>query len=96
MRADKSLRRVGAVHVASGAAMAGYEIHIGRTEGPDRARPFARVGGQDEGARSADGRVQGSYLHGMFAEDGFRRAFLAGFGCRGRAAVLRAGGGGGA
>jgi adenosylcobyric acid synthase len=33
-----------------------------------------------EGALSADGRIMGSYLHGMFAEDGFRRAFLAGFG----------------
>ena len=80
MCADKSLDRVAAVHVASGAAMSGYEIHIGRSEGPDRARPFARIGGEDEGARSADGRVQGSYLHGMFAEDAFRRAFLTGFG----------------
>jgi adenosylcobyric acid synthase len=28
----------------------------------------------------ADGRVMGSYLHGMFTEDAFRRAFLAGLG----------------
>ncbi|RFU11777.1 cobyric acid synthase [Rhodobacteraceae bacterium W635] len=80
MRADKSLSRVQAVHVASGAAMSGYEIHMGHTQGPDRARPFARVDGQDEGARTADGRIAGSYLHGMFVEDGFRRAFLNGFG----------------
>jgi len=80
MTGDKSLTRVAAVHAGSDTAMTGYEIHIGRTDGPDRARPFARVAGQDEGARSADGRVQGSYLHGMFAEDGFRRAFLDGFG----------------
>ncbi|MGI3184189.1 cobyric acid synthase [Nioella aestuarii] len=80
MTGDKSLTRVDATHEATGAGMKGYEIHIGRTDGPDRARPFARVSGNAEGARSADARVQGSYLHGMFVEDGFRRAFLDGFG----------------
>jgi adenosylcobyric acid synthase len=80
MTPDKRLTRTRATHAASGAAMAGYEIHIGRTEGPDRARPFAFVDGAPEGAVSADGRIMGSYLHGMFAGDDFRRAFLAGFG----------------
>ncbi|WP_299724316.1 cobyric acid synthase [uncultured Tateyamaria sp.] len=80
MTGDKRLTTVGAVHVPSGQPFDGYEIHIGRSEGGDRARPFARVGGQDEGAISADGRVAGSYLHGMFRDDGFRRAWLAGFG----------------
>ncbi len=79
---DKRLTRVQAVHAASGAAMQGYEIHIGRSDGPDRARPFAHVDGVAEGARSADGRVTGSYLHGMFADDGFRAAFLAGLGAQ--------------
>ncbi|MFC2969102.1 cobyric acid synthase [Acidimangrovimonas pyrenivorans] len=77
---DKRLTRVEAVHAASGARMRGYEIHIGRSEGPDRARPFAKVAGAPEGAVSADGRIAGSYLHGMFGEDAFRRAWLAGFG----------------
>jgi len=76
MRPDKHLTRVEAEHVATRTRMSGYEIHIGETEGPDRARPFARVGGVDEGAVSVNGRVMGSYLHGMFAEDGFRAAFL--------------------
>ena len=40
------------------------------------ARPFLRLGGRDEGAVSADGRVMGSNLHGLFAADGFRHAFL--------------------
>jgi adenosylcobyric acid synthase len=34
------------------------------------------AGGRAEGARSADGRVAGCYLHGLFGADGFRRAFL--------------------
>jgi adenosylcobyric acid synthase len=38
------------------------------------------VNGQPEGATRADGRVMGSYLHGMFTEDAFRRAFLASLG----------------
>jgi adenosylcobyric acid synthase len=85
MRADKQLTRVAATHAASGRPFHGYEIHIGRTEGPDRARPFAHVDGEPEGAVSPCGRVQGSYLHGMFRDDGFRAAWLAQFGVAGRA-----------
>ena len=80
MSEDKRLERVSAVHEASGLPVAGYEIHIGRTTGPDMARPFARVAGAPEGAISANGRVIGSYLHGLFAADDFRAAFLAGLG----------------
>ena len=65
---------------AAGQAVRGYESHTGRTEGADRARPFATVDGRDEGAVSEDGRVSGSYLHGMFRDDGFRRAWLAALG----------------
>jgi adenosylcobyric acid synthase len=77
MTPQKSLTRVAAVHVATSQPIDAYEIHIGHTEGTDCARPFARVGGADEGAISADGRVHGSYLHGLFTSDAFRRAFLA-------------------
>lgn len=80
---EKRLALVDGVHVGSGAAVAGYEIHLGVTTGPDCARPFARIGGRDEGAVSADGRVAGSYLHGLFAADGFRRDWLAGLGVTG-------------
>ena len=80
MTPDKRLTETRAVHATSGAAFTGYEIHIGRTEGPDRARPFAHVAGQPEGATSADGRVTGSYLHGMFRDDAFRKAWLGSFG----------------
>jgi adenosylcobyric acid synthase len=80
MSQDKRLTRVDARHAATGTPMQGYEIHIGRTEGPACARPFAHVDGQPEGAVSADGRIIGSYLHGMFAGDAFRAAFLTGLG----------------
>jgi len=77
MSPEKSLTRVAAVHAATKQAIDAYEIHIGRTEGCDRGRPFAFVDGTAEGAISADGRVQGSYLHGLFSSDEFRRAYLA-------------------
>ena len=76
MTADKRLTRTEAVHVATGQPITAYEIHIGRSAGPDCARPFARIDSRHEGATSADGRVMGSYLHGMFAGDAFRAAFL--------------------
>ncbi len=77
MTPQKSLTRVQAIHVETKQPIAAYEIHIGRTEGADRTHPFASVGGMAEGAISADGRVQGSYLHGLFSSDDFRRAWLA-------------------
>lgn len=80
MTLNKSLTEVSAKHAGSGADFSGYEIHIGRTDGPDRARAFASVDNRPEGAMSADGQVQGSYLHGMFRNDAFRAAFLAALG----------------
>jgi len=85
MTSDKRLTETRAVHAATGQHFAGYEIHVGVTDGPDRARPFAHVADRPEGAISADGLVQGSYLHGMFRDDGFRAAWLAGFGVAARA-----------
>lgn len=76
MTADKRLTRTQAVHAASGLPISAYEIHIGRSDGPDRARPFALIDGHGEGAIAPDGRVSGSYLHGMFSDDAFRAAFL--------------------
>jgi adenosylcobyric acid synthase len=80
MTPEKQVNRVTGAHLASGCPVAGYEIHIGRTQGPDRARPLFRIGGVDEGAQSPDGRVAGAYLHGLFTGDAFRRAYLEGLG----------------
>ena len=76
MTGEKTLTRVSAQHVATRQPIDAYEIHIGRTDGPDRARPFAMLDGAPEGAISRDGRVYGSYLHGLFASDEFRSSFL--------------------
>ncbi len=76
MVADKSVRTVSGIHAPTGCTIAGYEIHIGRSDGPDRARPFAEVDHTPEGASSADGRIRGTYLHGLFVDDTFRAAFL--------------------
>jgi adenosylcobyric acid synthase len=80
MTPDKRLTRTRATHAATGLDVEGYEIHIGRSNGPARARPFAFVEGAPEGAVSADGRIIGSYLHGLFRADAFRAAFLRGVG----------------
>ena len=80
MTGDKRLTETRATHAATGRAFRGYEIHIGRSDGPDRARPFAHVAGEPEGAATPDGRIAGSYLHGMFRDDAFRAAWLDGFG----------------
>ena len=72
----KQLRVEAATHAASGEPIAGYHMHMGVTQGPDRSRAFAHVAGDPEGAVSLDGRVTGTYLHGLFAADSFRRAFL--------------------
>ncbi|MCC5967933.1 MAG: cobyric acid synthase, partial [Natronohydrobacter sp.] len=91
MQSDKRLERVRATHLTSGLPFEGYEIHIGRTDGPDRVRAFARVGGVEEGAISLCGRITGSYLHGMFGNDAFRAAYLAGLGVAGAGVSYAAG-----
>jgi len=73
---DKTLTRVSARHLPTDTDLEAYEIHLGRTCGPDCARPFAIVGDTPDGAVSRDGRVMGTYLHGCFASDAFRTAFL--------------------
>jgi adenosylcobyric acid synthase len=63
---------------ADGAPFSGYEMHMGETEGADRARPFARLSdGTPDGAMSADGLVAGTYVHGLFADDRQRAAWIA-------------------
>lgn len=48
------------------AAVTGYEIHMGRSSGDALQRPAFYVGAHPEGAMSADDRILGTYLHGIF------------------------------
>ncbi len=82
LAADKILRCVGG-RLAGGAAFAGYEIHVGRTDGPDTVRPFLfHDDGAPDGAMSADGRVAGVYAHGLFDMASARSALLGDLGAR--------------
>jgi adenosylcobyric acid synthase len=77
---DKRLEPVSGT-TGDGVSFSGYEMHMGVTEGQDRARPFARLAdGSPEGAISADGRVIGTYVHGLFTDDRQRAAWLERFG----------------
>jgi adenosylcobyric acid synthase len=63
---------------ADGIPFNGYEMHMGLTTGADCARPFAKLAdGSSEGATSNNGRVIGTYIHGLFADDRQRAAWLA-------------------
>ena len=76
----KRLERVEGVS-ADSVPFTSYEMHMGVTEGPDCARPFARLAdGTPEGAISPDGRVIGTYLHGLFVDDRQRASWLKRFG----------------
>ncbi|MEO1639319.1 MAG: cobyric acid synthase [Pseudomonadota bacterium] len=77
---QKRLALSNAHYLPTGETVTGYEIHIGVTDGPDRARAWLSLDGRGEGAASANDRVKGCYLHGLFAADAFRAAFLAGLG----------------
>ncbi len=75
---DKRLRAVTGRTHPDNTPVSGYEMHLGLTDGPDRARPFAHLDdGTTDGACSPDGLVCGTYLHGLFAGDALRARWLA-------------------
>jgi adenosylcobyric acid synthase len=76
LSADKRLEPVSGTSF-DGVPVTGYEMHMGMTSGPDCARPFAQLAdGTAEGAMSADRQVVGTYMHGLFADDRQRSAWL--------------------
>lgn len=97
LAAEKTLVRARATHRPSGLEVAGYEIHHGVTdaggggEGAGRAEVvLIRQDGVAVGAGRGDGRVWGTYLHGVFDADGFRRWFVDGLRARKGMAPLAA------
>ena len=84
------MRNVAARSVRFDTPLEGYEIHLGRTKGPDCLRPVTVIGNADDGATSPDGKVFGTYLHGLFAADAFRAKFLESLGVSGGGIDYRA------
>jgi adenosylcobyric acid synthase len=90
MEPEKTVRNVSAHSVRFGTPLSGYEIHLGRTVGPDCLRPTVVINGADDGATSSDGKVFGTYLHGLFGADAFRARFLESLGIAGSGVDYRA------
>ena len=83
MSPDKTLRTVCGGLADGGASFSGYEIHIGVTQGPHLARPLLRLSdGRPDGAVSANGRIAGAYVHGLFDQGSARAALLARLGAK--------------
>jgi adenosylcobyric acid synthase len=84
LEGEKLLARVQGAGAQNGEPFAGYEMHVGRSFGPDCARPVLRFAdGRGDGAATADGLVSGCYVHGLFAEAAQRSALLARLGGEG-------------
>jgi adenosylcobyric acid synthase len=78
----RALAGYGLLAKAKDAAISGYEIHMGQTDGANTTRPFLieqrslQSCSDADGSLSADGNVMGTYIHGLFHNDAFRRAIL--------------------
>ncbi|EJB08014.1 cobyric acid synthase CobQ [Rhizobium leguminosarum bv. trifolii WSM597] len=83
MAPEKTVRDSHARSTEYDVPLAGYQIHLGVTSGPDCDRPSAIVDGVPDGAISADGRIMGTYLHGLFGSDAYRTRLLQSFGLSG-------------
>ena len=88
----KRLEAVSGTSLPDGNPFTGYEMHVGDTTGADAGRPLLRFAdGRADGAVSADGLVAGTYVHGLFADDRQRAAWLARLGTRSDGAAYEAG-----
>jgi adenosylcobyric acid synthase len=73
----------GLLHFAEGIELSGYEIHMGETELGDGVKPLLEIQSRNhqyvsimDGAISADGKVAGTYIHGLFDHGIFARHYL--------------------
>jgi adenosylcobyric acid synthase len=83
MRGEKTVRRAtGRPRGGTMPAFGGYEIHMGETHYESGAEPFSEILREGEehatldGAVASEGRVWGSYIHGLFDDDPFRHRFI--------------------
>lgn len=80
MAPEKTVRNSQARSLEYDVLLSGYEIHLGVTRGPDCERPSVAIDNRADGAISGDGRVMGTYLHGIFTSDAYRTGLLHSFG----------------
>lgn len=59
-----------------GIYLSGYEMHVGETTSGTDSLPFSKIDGHEDGAVSPDGRIFGTYIHGLFSDDRQRGAWL--------------------
>ncbi|MGV2020814.1 cobyric acid synthase [Agrobacterium sp. 22-223-1] len=59
-----------------GIDLSGYEMHVGETASGTDSLPFSKIDGHEDGAVSPDGRIFGTYIHGLFSDDRQRGAWL--------------------
>ena len=76
LRGEKTLVEVSGTDTTTNSEVSGYEMHVGQTIGADTGRPMLLLGREKDGAISADGKIAGCYVHGLFGSDSFRTAFL--------------------
>ena len=76
MASEKTVRPAHGRCTLSGAAVTGYEIHTGQSDGRALTRPLFQLETGPDGARSQDGLIEGTYLHGLFGNDAYRHAWL--------------------
>jgi adenosylcobyric acid synthase len=89
MAPEKTVRNASARSLQFDVPLSGYEIHLGVTTGPDCARPPVLIGNRPDGAMSPDGKVMGTYLHGLFSSDVYRANLMKSFGIEGGAVNYR-------
>jgi adenosylcobyric acid synthase len=81
MQPRKVLREISGVEMQTGAPIHGYEMHLGSSSGPATDRPMVRFDdGSYDGALSANGRIGGCHVHGLFQSTAYRAALLAALG----------------
>ena len=84
---QKTLMHVTAQHLPSGEKVRAYRMHMGVSQRFNDLSPLFLLNGahdnntgdhhrEPEGAISSDGRIMGTYMHGLFANDDFRHHFL--------------------
>jgi adenosylcobyric acid synthase len=78
MYKDKQVQKARGHCSRSHSPLTGYEIHSGLTNGSSTEQSMSILNGHADGAISSSGRIEGTYLHGLFANDEFRRFWLNG------------------